>query len=54
MMTMLLLSLFLFFLALGMFGFVFWTDSFETFLSWLFIVVIFSTIAIVSMCCFVG
>ena len=53
MMTMLLLSLFVVF---GLFGLV-WsirTDSFETFLSWLFIVVVFSTIAIVGMCCFVG
>ena len=53
MMTMLLLSLFV---AFGLFGLV-WsirTDSFETFLSWLFIVVIFSTITIVGLCCFVG
>ena len=53
MMTMLLLSLFV---AFGLFGLV-WsirTDSFETFLRWLFIVVIFSTITIVGMCCFVG
>ena len=52
-MTMLLLSLFV---AFGLFGLV-WsirTDSFETFLSWLFIVVVFSTITIVGMCCFVG
>lgn len=28
--------------------------SFETFLGWLFIVVIFSTITIVGLCCFVG
>ena len=57
MMTMLLLSLFLmflFFLALGVFGFVFWADSFETFLGWLLIVVVFSTVTIVSLCCFVG
>ena len=53
-MTMLLLALFLLFLALGVFGFVFWAGSFETFLSWLFIVVVFSTIAIVSLCCSVG
>ena len=56
-MTMLLLSLFLmflFFLALGVFGFVFWADSFETFLGWLLIVVVFSTVTIVSLCCFVG
>ena len=53
MMTMLLLSLFV---AGGLFGLV-WsirTDSFETFLGWLFIVVIFSTITIVGLCCFVG
>ena len=53
MMTMLLLSLFV---ALGLFGLVrsILTDSFETFLSWLATVVVFSTITIVGMCCFVG
>ena len=53
MMTMLLLSLFV---AFGLFGLV-WsirTDSFETFLGWLATIVIFSTITIVSLCCFVG
>ena len=53
-MTMLLLSLFLVFLALGVFGFVFWAGSFETFLGWLATIVVFSTITIVSLCCFVG
>ena len=51
MMTMLLLALFV---TLVLFGFVFWAGSFETFLGWLFIVVIFSTITIVGLCCFVG
>ena len=53
MMTMLLLSLFV---AFGLFGLV-WsirTDSFETFLGWLATIVVFSTLAIVGMCCFVG
>ena len=53
MMTMLLLSLFV---TLGLFGLV-WsirTDSFETFLGWLATIVVFSTITIVGMCCFVG
>ena len=53
MMTMLLLSLFV---ALGLFGLV-WsirTDSFETFLGWLATVVVFSTLTIVGLCCFVG
>ena len=53
MMTMLLLSLFV---TLGLFGLV-WsirTDSFETFLSCLATIVVFSTLAIVSLCCFIG
>ena len=53
MMTILLLALFV---ILGLFGLV-WsirTDSFETFLGWMFIIVFFSTIAIVSVCCSVG
>lgn len=53
MMTMLLLSLFV---AFGLFGLV-WsirTDSFETFLGWLATIVVFSTITIVGLCCFVG
>ena len=51
MMTMLLLALFV---TLGLFGFVFWSGSFETFLGWLATIVIFSTITIVGLCCFVG
>ena len=53
MMTMLLLSLFV---ALGLFGLV-WSiraDSFETFLGCLVTIVVFSTITIVGLCCFVG
>ena len=53
MMTMLLLPMLV---AMGLFGLV-WsirTDSFETFLGCLATVVIFSTITIVGMCCFVG
>ena len=53
MMTMLLLSLFV---TLGLFGLV-WsirTDSFETFLGCLATVVVFATITIVGLCCFVG
>ena len=51
MMTMLLLALFV---TLGLFGFVFWAGSFETFLGWLATIVVFSTITIVGLCCFVG
>ena len=51
MMTMLLLALFV---TLGLFGFVFWAGSFETFLGWLATIVVFSTVTIVSLCCFVG
>ena len=53
MMTMLLLALFV---TLGLFGLV-WsirTDSFETFLGCLATIVVFSTITIVGVCCFVG
>lgn len=53
MMTMLLLLLLLF-VTLVLFGFVFWAGSFETFLGWLATIVVFSTITIVGMCCFVG
>ena len=52
-MTMLLLSLFV---AFGLFGLV-WsirTDSFETFLGCLAKIVVFSTLTMVSLCCFVG